>query len=151
MKRFFRDERGFTLIEMLVVLTIVMVMSSLLVYYSHEKFQKHLTYQTMNHFELLIRMTQMLAIEERYPHTFTVKNRTRISIKRLEADEELMILDLPIGQEMILTTNNAQLYFRTNGNVRSFGAITYDYGEEAHNYSINIGKGRIVKRVIIYQ
>ncbi len=150
MKRFFRDERGFTLIEMLVVLMIVMVMSSVIIYYSHEKFQKYITYQTMNQIELLIRMTQMLAIEQQYPHTFTVTNRKQISIKRIEEKEELMILNLSPKHEMILSTNNSQLYFRTNGNVQSFGGLTYKYGDESHSYTVNIGKGRIVKRGIIY-
>lgn len=151
MKQIFHDERGFTLIEMLVVLTIVMVISTSIIYYSYGKFQKHLTYQTMNHFELLIRMTQMLAIEEQYPHTFTVINRKRIMIKRLAANEELMVIDLAPGHEMVLSTNKAQLHFRTNGNIQSFGGITYNFGDQSHNYSVNIGKGRIVKRGIVYQ
>ena len=71
MRKILQDNRGFTLLEMLVVLTIVLVISSCVVFYSHEKLQNKLDYQLMNYTELLIRMTQMLSIEEQFPYMLT--------------------------------------------------------------------------------
>ena len=140
MKKIIQDERGFTLIEMLVVLTIVLVISSCVVFYSHEKLQKKLDYQLLNYTEMLIRMTQLKAIEEQYPYMLSSTDA-----------KDMLIYQLPKGHSIEIYTSSARLYFKTNGNLQSFGSYKYDFGNEQHRFRIQIGKGRILKGMVTYE
>lgn len=146
-----RNERGFTLLEMLVVLMIVMLLSTMVLYYSHDKLIKYTHSQMMNQVELYIRMTQMKAVEEQVPYLFTVVNGKRITVKELEGSEPLFEQQLPKGHYITLDVAYSQLYFKINGNVKSFGSITYDFGNVKMGYNIYIGKGRIAKRSEVYE
>lgn len=148
MKRLFQDERGFTLVEMLIVLTIVLVISSCVIFYSHEKLQKKIDYQLMNYIELLIRMTQLKAIEEQYPYLLYATNPSKIVIKKTNDSKEMLIYQLPEGHSIKIFTSNTRLYFKTNGNLQSFGSYKYDFGNEQYRFNIQIGKGRILKGMV---
>ena len=152
MRKLLQDNRGFTLLEMLVVLTIVLVISSCVVFYSHEKLQNKLDYQLMNYMELLIRMTQMLSIEEQFPYMLTAVDRSKIVIRKSnEHHNDYLVYHLPKGHRFEIYNATSYFYFKTNGNLQSFGSYIYNFGKERHRFTINIGKGRIVKGQVTYE
>jgi competence protein ComGD len=153
MKRVLQDERGFTLIEMLVVLTIVLVISCCALFYSHEKILRKLDYQLMNYTELLIRMTQMQSIEDQYPYMLLPSaNRSKIIIRKSnDLDNDFFVYELPKGHRFELNTSTGYLYFKASGNLKAFGSYKYTIGNEQHRFTLNIGKGRILKGQVIYE
>ena len=106
----------------------------------------------MNYTELLIRMTQMLSIEEQFPYMLTAVTRTKIVIRKSnEHNDDYFVYQLPKGHRFQINNSTGFLYFKTNGNLQSFGSYNYDFGNEKHRFTINIGKGRIVKGQVTYE
>lgn len=138
-----KDERGFTLIEMLVVLTITMVICSTVFFYSQEKLLERTVFQTMNEVELLMRVAQTHAIDNR-PVYFEVQNRNEITLRYFDQDNYFYKQKLPEGMTLYLQTPNPRIHFRGNGNIASFGGMTYFYKGMSYRYTVNIGKGRIL-------
>ena len=86
-KSILKNEKGFTLMEMLVVLSIFLVVSTAILLFSHKPFLDYTEKQLMNQNELLIRMTQLRAIEKENPHSFQIINCRRIVIKEINKEE----------------------------------------------------------------
>ena len=144
-KRHLRNERGFTLLEMLVVLAILMILSSSIFYFSHDKLNRLTVLKTMDEVELLIRMAQMKAIEDQQPVIVEIRDRTEVVIKYFVGTEIFYRTYLPEGMKLYITTPNPRLHFKTNGNLQSFGSMAFHYEGEIYGYKINIGKGRLTR------
>lgn len=144
-KRILRNEQGFTLLEMLVVLAIMVILCSSILYFSHDKFNRLAVLKTMDEVELLMRMAQMKAIEEQRPIIIDVYGKNEVVIKYFVGAEILYRAHLPEGMQLYISTPNPRLYFRTNGNLQSFGSKAFHYEGEEYSFYINIGKGRITR------
>ncbi|MGN7479423.1 prepilin-type N-terminal cleavage/methylation domain-containing protein [Solibacillus silvestris] len=149
-KALLNDERGFTLLEMLVVLAIFLIVQSAILYFSHEPLVDYTEKQVMSQNELLIRMAQLSSIETGSPHSFQVVNCNRIIIKERNQPVHLYDQRLPRHVELFLSTPGSSLIFNTRGNVQAFGRLTYHFENVSYQYSINIGKGRILDKEVFH-
>lgn len=138
------NERGFTLIEMLLVLTIVGVMTSAVLHFSFDQMQRQTYRKTTNQIELAIRMAQMMAMEGQHIIYCEVFNETKFIIRRRPFEEPYYTQDLPEGMKMHITTERGRLQFQPNGNVTQIGKIYFYLNEERLFYTINLGKGRFL-------
>ena len=150
MTRLANDERGFTLIEMLLVLMVVVVISSGVLFFAKEKLVTYTEYQLMNQIELVFRMAQMTAVEKKSPVIFEARYREKIQV-RMQNKQDLMYEQyLPEHIKIYLESPSIQVTFNTKGNVSGFGNLYYHYPNLKVNYTINIGKGRIIMRKTLY-
>lgn len=144
-KRSLRNERGFTLLEMLVVLAILMILCSSIFYFSHDKLNRLTVLKTMDEVELLMRMAQMKAISDQQPVVFEIRDRTEIIMKYMVGTDIFYRTNLPEGMKLYISAPEPRLHFKTNGNLQSFGSMAFHYEGEMYGYKINIGKGRLTK------
>lgn len=144
--RSLQNERGFTLLEMLVVLAIIMILSSSVLYFSQSKLNDMTVLKAMDEVELVIRMAQMLAIEEQRPVVLNVyTDNTELVVTYYLNQEVIYRMPLPVGMKIFITTSGPKLYFKTNGNLQIFGSMVFHYKKKAYAYNIHIGKGRITR------
>ena len=136
--------------EMLVVLSIFLVVSTAILLFSHKPFLDYTEKQLMNQNELLIRMTQLRAIEKENPHSFQIINCRRIVIKEINKEEVVFEQRVPDHIEVFLSTSSSRLTFNTKGNAHSFGRITYHFENVSYQYSVNIGKARILEKEVFH-
>ncbi|MER2191137.1 MAG: competence type IV pilus minor pilin ComGD [Solibacillus sp.] len=144
MKRQSNNERGFTLIEMLLVLTIVGVMTSAVLQVSFDQIQRQTYKKTTNQIELAIRMAQLMAMEGQQIIYCEVVNETQFIIRKRPFDEPYYTQDLPAGMKMRITTERGRLQFQPSGNVTQMGKIYFFLNDERLFYTINLGKGRFL-------
>ncbi|WP_445783319.1 prepilin-type N-terminal cleavage/methylation domain-containing protein [Solibacillus sp. FSL W7-1436] len=150
-KSLLKDEKGFTLMEMLIVLFIFLVVNSAILYFSQNPLMEYTEKQVINQNEMLIRMTQLLSIEKGTPYTVEIINCQRIQVR--ERNNSGIVYDQRIARPiaMYLSTPNNRLVFNTKGNVQAFGQLTYHFENEIHQYSVNIGKARILEREVFHE
>lgn len=139
-----RNERGFTLIEMLLVLVIVGVIVSAVLPLSVEQIQRHMHKKTMNQIELAIRMAQTMAMEEQTTVFCEVFRETRFVIKKSIVGEPIYEQNLPEGLQMEITTARGRIQFQPSGNVTQIGRLRFYTESEEVYYTINLGKGRFL-------
>ncbi|MBD8035062.1 MULTISPECIES: prepilin-type N-terminal cleavage/methylation domain-containing protein [Solibacillus] len=144
------NEKGFTLMEMLVVLSIFLVVSTAILLFSHKPFLDYTEKQLMNQNELLIRMTQLISIEKENPHSFEIVNCRRIRIKERNKEGVIYEQMVPNHIEIFITTPNSRLIFNTEGNTNAFGRIMYHFENVSYQYSVNIGKARILEKEVFH-
>ncbi|MGE7981240.1 prepilin-type N-terminal cleavage/methylation domain-containing protein [Solibacillus sp. NPDC093137] len=142
------DEKGFTLMEMLIVLFIFLVVNSTILSLSQKPLMDYTEKQVMNQNEMLIRMTQLLSIETGTSHSFEIINCHRIQV--MDWTTSNIIYDQRIARpiDMYLSTPHNRLLFNTRGNVQAFGRLTYHFENTSHQYSVNIGKARILEKEV---
>ncbi|WP_274307356.1 competence type IV pilus minor pilin ComGD [Solibacillus daqui] len=145
-----QNEKGFTLIEMLVVLVIFTIICSSVLFFTTEKLTNYTNEQFIDQTELLIRLAQAKAIETKSNYEFQVFNCRRITVRNFsQRDEVLFDQELPAGIEIFLSTTHSKILFNNSGNIRSSGTIMYHFNNYAYHFTINMGKGRqILKNVI---
>lgn len=149
-KSFLKNEKGFTLIEMLVVLSIFLVVSSAILLFSHKPFLDYTEKQLMNQNELLIRMTQLISIEKENPHSFEIVNCRRIRVREKNKEGVIYEQRVPNHIEIFISTPSSSLTFNTKGNAHAFGRITYHFENVSYQYSVNIGKARILEKEVFH-
>src|SRR5690606_17073592 len=145
------DERGFTLLEMLIVLFIFLIINSAILYFSQKPLMDYTEKQVINQNEMFIRMAQLLSIETGTSHSFEIINCHRIRIR--ERNTFNIVYDQRIARpiHMFLSTPNSRLIFNAKGNVQAFGRLTYHFENISHQYSINIGKARILEKEVFHE
>ena len=144
LKKQLANARGYTLIEMLLVLFIVTIMSTIILKFSHEKLTHYTFMKTVDQIELLLRATQAQVIDERVNMGFQVTYGQYINVHKGLLSEVMYQMKLPEGMTVLITTGNNRIDFMTDGNVKNIGKIIF-FMEDMHiRYSINIGKGRFL-------
>lgn len=149
-KTILTNEKGFTLLEMLVVLSIFLVVSTAILLFSHKPFLDYTEKQLMNQNELLIRMTQLMSIEKENPHSFEIINCRRIRIKARNQERIIYEQRVPNHIEIFISTPSSSFIFNTKGNVHAFGGFTYHFENVSYQYSVNIGKARILEKGVFH-
>lgn len=143
------NERGFTLIEMLVVLAIFMVISSALLYVTTEKLTNYTNEQIIDQTEVLIRLAQVKSIETKSMYELYAFNCRDIMLRNsTNRDEILFEQTLPKGMELFISASSGKIRFHPDGNIRNAGSMSYHLDGFKYNFSINIGKGRLILKSV---
>lgn len=139
------DERGFTLIEMLLVLLIVGVLTTAVLHFSLEQIQRHTYRKAIAQVELIVRSAQALAMEEERAVYCEVLGGTRFIVKTMLHEPTVYTYDLPEGMQMsIATTGLRRIQFHPSGKITNAGSVHFYFDNHHVYYSINIGKGRFL-------
>ena len=143
------NERGFTLMEMLVVLAIFMVISSSLLFVTTEKLTNYTNEQFIDHTEVLIRLAQVRAMETNSRYEISVFGCRRLVVRHhANTTEILHDQPFPEGIKVFIETSSDKITFRPNGNISTAGSITYYLNDSYYDYSVNIGKGRLILKSV---
>lgn len=145
-----KNEKGFTLMEILVVLAIFLIIHTIIIVYSHEPLVEYTEKQLMNQNELLIRMAQLRSIETLERHNFWVINCRKAVVRNQITHELLFEQTLPPHIDMLISTPTSSFVFNARGNVQDFGGLSYHFGRVSYRYSLNIGKGTILDKGVFY-
>lgn len=136
------DENGFTFLEMLLVLFIVMLFTSIVFSFSIQYSEKKVIDYFMHQVQLDILRAQATAIEEqqRIEFWFGDNNRYKIYNEFGFTYEEK---PFPEGITLIKESNLKVLKFSPFGEVNSFGKVRFLTSEGEKVLTIHIHKGRI--------
>lgn len=143
------NEHGFTLIEMLMVLAIFMIISSSLLFVTTEKLTNYTHEQIIDHTEVLIRLAQVKSMETNSRYEISVFNCQKLIVKHQANTQDILFeQQLPEGIKIFITTSTHKITFRPNGNVSTAGSMSYHLKGNYYNYSLNIGKGRLILKSV---
>lgn len=136
------NEKGYTLIEMLLVLSIVMVVSSSVLFFTTNKWKEIEEERFYKQFHLDLQRLQAISIGEyRYTYLTFSNNKTKYEAK--SANGLLFEKDLPkhmrLGDESTLKI----IAFHPNGNVNDFGNFLFITDQGEKRMTVHIGRGVI--------
>ncbi len=142
MPKFKWNEKGFTMIEMLLVLSIVMVVSSSVLFISSTRIKEMEEERFYRQLQLDIQRLQAYSIGEfKYTYLEFPDFRTRYEAK--SEDQVLFAKDLP--KDMLLSNNSTlkRVAFHPNGNVTNFGNLLFESERGEKRLTVYIGRGVI--------
>ena len=145
LKRYVRDEQGYTLIEMLAVLLIISVISFIVFHISHKKLADYTFMQTIDQIALYFSAAQIQAIDEECVIYLEFNGKRHFTLHNGFSNELYYSQILPEGMEARVYTNQTnRIGYNTNGNIKQAGNVkfTWDNSERSVQYTINIGRGR---------
>lgn len=148
-KRTVQDEAGFSLLEMLVVLMIFMIISSSVIIYTTKSLGTYTNEQYIDKTELIIRMAQLKAMEDREIYNVKMDSCSKILIRKFASSDSFYEETLPDHLVLYISTSNRILSFNQNGNVRTAGSMVYHFNDTVYEYSLNIGKGRLIGKKVV--
>lgn len=138
------DERGYTFIEMLLVLSIVSIMSFIVFSFTFSKLQPDPFEQTIRQFEFDLREMQTYAMENYERITCWISDSNEFQSFRYTTTEGLLIRrKLPKDMTINIYTLNQRIIFNVNGTVAHIGKVEFLYKDRKVQYSINLGQGRM--------
>lgn len=137
-----RDERGFTLIEMLLVLMIFSIITIIAVSFSYRYVKINQYEHAIEQLKLTLHVAQLTAQQEKVIVHVHIKEGNRVllttELKKYELNWEI-----PEGMSVYFHTNKGSIRFNYNGNISGIGRVEIITPEKTMNYSINISKGRL--------
>lgn len=137
-----RNEKGFTLIETILVLSIVMVITSSIIYVTTSKAAEVEERRFFRQFHLDMQRLQSLAIaESKYTHIYFDGNGTKY-VGGL-TDAPLFEYKLPNHMRLAMESTLKRVSFHPNGTVSQFGTFYFDTSRGEKTVTIYIGGGRV--------
>lgn len=138
------DQKGYSLIELLLVLAIVLVISSSTLYVKNRYVEKHTFDLFYNQLKLDAMHIQLKATEEqRYMKLIFDAGGTRY-IGRKSLYEPLFERKLPLGYALSSSSTLKELAYLPNGTIEKFGTISFVTPGGIKIVRIYIGKGRMI-------
>lgn len=137
-----KEDRGFTFIEMLLVLSIVSIMSFIVFSFAFSKLQPDPFEQAIQQFEFDLREMQTYAMENYARITCWVSEGVEFQSFRY-VNEALIKRRFPEGMTVNIYTSNQRIIFNVNGSVANIGKVEFRYKDRKVQYSINLGQGRL--------
>ncbi|WP_144511074.1 competence type IV pilus minor pilin ComGD [Bacillus sp. FJAT-22090] len=142
MVRVRRCEEGFTLIETILVLSIVMVITSSIIFVFSGKMEEKEERRFFRQFHLDMQKMQAIAIgETKYTSIKFAENGTKY-----RGQSETAILfehELPDRIRLSSDSKLKEIIFHPNGMVRQFGTLVFETKTGLKNVTIHIGNGRL--------
>ena len=143
MNRIWLDNKGYSLLELLLVLIIIMVISSSSIYLSNRYIEKLAFDLFFNQLVLDARQVQLTAVEEgRSMKLIFEKGGTRYT-GRKSIFEPIMVRHLPDGYTLSQSSHLTELSFHPNGAIEKFGTLTFNTPTGLKLVRVYIGKGRM--------
>lgn len=143
MNRILKNNQGYTLIEMLIVLFIIVTISSLVFQFTIKITEKRVVEQFFSQVMLDFQRVQALAIEEGRTITFVfIDNNTYKAYYDLGGNS-ILEKSFPKGIELNIYSNLKKIEFHPSGEVGKFGTILFNtpFGEK--RLIVNMQKGRL--------
>lgn len=136
------NEKGFTLIEMLLVLSVVMVITSSLFIFTTSYSEKVEERRFFRQFHLDIQRLQAIAIaEQKYTYILFYAGRDGYVARSQNVD--LFETDMPESVRLSSGSYLKDVYFHPNGAVKQFGSFLFETKNGDKKVTINIGQGRL--------
>jgi len=140
----FLDNKGYSLLELLLVLMIVMVISSSALYMNNRYVEKHTFDLFYNQLKLDVAHIQSKALaEERYFKLIFDSGGTRY-IGRRSLYDPLFERKLPTGYSLTQGSTITEISFHANGNIEKFGTLVFITPGGLKIVRVYIGKGRLM-------
>ncbi|MED3660741.1 competence type IV pilus minor pilin ComGD [Ureibacillus sp. FSL K6-8385] len=137
-----KNEKGFTLLEMLLVLMIVLLIGSVSSTFSIKMTEKMLVDQFFHQLKLDIQMAQMWAMEHQKSCFVSFSSSNTYKVHH-QLDEVILERKLPDTISIDPDSNLLTLRIGADGSVDNFGTITFQTGLGTKYIIVNIDKGRI--------
>lgn len=137
-----RNERGFTLIEMLLVLMIFSIVTMIAISFSYRYVKINEYEQAIEQLRLTMHLAQLTAQQEEATSYVRILEGNTILLTALYTEHELK-WKLPEGMRVYFQTNNKRIRFNSSGNISEIGHLEIKMPEKTRNYSINLSKGRL--------
>lgn len=135
-------EQGFTMIELLLVLSIVVVVSSSVLFISSTRMKEIEEERFFRQFHLDIQRLQAVAIGE-YKSTYLEFTNRRTSYEGKVGDEILFEKNMPNNMHLGIDSTLKQLRFHPKGNVDNFGNFLFITEKGEKRITVYIGRGVI--------
>ncbi|WP_166462435.1 competence type IV pilus minor pilin ComGD [Psychrobacillus vulpis] len=136
------SQNGFTFIEMLLVLSIVMVITSSVVFVTTSKLEEIEERRFFKQFHLDVQQLQSIAIgEEKYTYLNFFDNGSKYVAK--SANVKLFEYELPAGVRLSKNSNLKEIAFHPNGSIKEFGTLLFETTNGSKKVTFYIGRGRV--------
>ena len=137
-----RDERGFTLIEMLLVLMIFSIITIIAVSFSYRYVKINQYEHAIEQLKLTLHVAQLTAQQEKKVTYVYIREGNNILLTT-SFKEYRLNWKTPEGMSIYFQTNNGSIRFTSNGNISEIGSVKIITPEKTMKYSINMSKGRL--------
>ena len=146
-KNCFKNSRGFTLIEMLLVLTIIGIITSIVCHVTLSISEKRNIDQFFNQLIFDIQNMQALAIKEEEKIAINFNSSNAYYAYYDLKDEKIITRTYPEGVKLNNYSNLKLLLITSNGNISKFGTLIFNtpYGERKLIVYIQEGRLRLVE------
>ena len=137
-----RNERGFTLIEMLLVLMVFSIITMIAVSFSYRYVKMNQYDQAIEQLRLTLHLAQSIAQKEQSVAYVYSKEGNEIALITLFREYELS-WNTPEGMSIYFHTKSNRIRFISNGSISEIGSIEIITPEKTIKYSMNMSKGRL--------
>lgn len=139
----FKNEKGFTLIEVLLVLSIALVISSTVLFISSSYIDKKSFQLFINQFKLDVYHLQILSIHNgTYSELVFGDNGTSYTAKK-SFFEPVVKRQFPKGITLSKSSSLTEIAFHPNGTIEKFGTLVFNTPNGVILLRVYIGKGRM--------
>ncbi|WP_211254621.1 prepilin-type N-terminal cleavage/methylation domain-containing protein [Ureibacillus massiliensis] len=137
-------EKGFTLIEVLLVLSIVVLIGSIVSHVTFKLSEKSVVDQFIQQVTLDIQRMQTFAMEkEVYTTIVFLDNGTYKGYVQNEYNNPLLEKQFPSNIKLNTNSNLKRIRFNMNGDIVEFGSIVFFTYDGYRQLIVNIEKGRL--------
>ncbi|RHW38496.1 prepilin-type N-terminal cleavage/methylation domain-containing protein [Lysinibacillus yapensis] len=142
-----KNSNGFTLVEMLLVLYIVLLTTSMVFHATANISEKRIVNQFFQQLMLDIQSAQAVAIEKETPITVRFIDESHFSANFLYSGKIVFERELPKNIKYNKHSNTKAIMFTANGNIGDFGTIRFytRFGEVRLVVNIQEGRMRIIE------
>jgi len=137
------DNKGYSLLELLLVLIIVAVISSFALIMNNRYVEKHTFDLFYNQLILDSRHLQLTAMKEGKNITLLFDSGGTRYVGRKSFFESLFDRELPPGYRLSKRSNLQELSFHPNGTIEKFGTLIFETPSGIKIIHVYIGKGRM--------
>ena len=136
------NEKGFTMIEMLLVLSIMMVATSSIIFVATSKLEEVEEKRFFRQFHLDMQRLQAIAIGE---YKYTYMNFDENGSKYVAKNANVPLFELKLPDHLRLSTDSylKGITFHPNGTVSQFGTFLFETRNGPKTVTVYIGRGRL--------
>lgn len=136
------ESRGFTLIETLLVLLILMIMTAIVMTFSFKQWKEAQYEEAIEKFKLTMYQAQMVAKQEQKVVNVYVVEQKYVKTGRSFPNYDTS-WEIPNGMAINIYTNKTYITFNPLGSVKELGKVEFITPTKKITYSINMSKGRL--------